>query len=298
MTAQVDRHGLIPYIPSAWDGGASRHTSNVGEAMCTEVQSHLRWCERRGLRPNTIYARKNTLARVGRYAGRCACNLDRTTVDRWWADHPATPAARAVDLSHLRSFYRWGIEAGVVSEDPTSHLPVPRRKRGLPRPVSEDEMARAIDHAPPRVREALVLAAYAGLRGCEIATLRGEDLLWDQGLLLVHDGKGGRQRVVPMHPEVKRTLSPLARTRGALLRKVNGQPITTKALQKQVSLYLNAIGCDSTLHAFRHRFGSRLYAETTDLRLVQEMLGHASPATTAVYTAWSPDRARAGIGAL
>jgi len=264
---------------------------------CDDVERHLRWCERRGLRATTMATRRGVLSRLQRSAGVCPCEVTRAQIDAWWDAHPASAPARAVDLSHLRSFYAWALDDGLRTDDPTRHLPMPRRKRGVPRPVSEDEMERAIGQAPDRVRPWLILAGYAGLRGAEIAGLRGEDVDLERGVIIVADGKGGRQRVVPMHPRVREALAGVP-GRGPVFRQQSGAQITPGCLQTVASDYLRGIGCRSTLHAFRHRFGTRLYEKTRDLRLVQEMMGHSSPATTAVYTAWSPERAALGIGEL
>lgn len=280
---------LVPYVPGMGTRGAP--------AACEDVERHLRWCERRGLRRTTMATRRGVLGRLARTIGCCPCEATRAQIDVWWDAHPASAAARAVDLSHVRSFYGWAIDDELRPDDPSRHLPMPRRKKGIPRPVSEDELERAIGLATDRVRPWLVLAGFAGLRGAEIAQLRGEDVDFDRGVLIVADGKGGKQRVVPMHPRVRQVLADVP-SRGPVFRQRSGEQITPGCLQTVASDFLLGIGCRSTLHAFRHRFGTRLYETTRDLRLVQEMLGHASPATTAVYTAWSPDAAAAGIGEL
>jgi integrase len=144
----------------------------------------------------------------------------------------------------------------------------------------------------------LLFAALAGLRAGEIARLRRDAIRddLDPPVLIVEDGKGGRQRVVPLHPELVAVLSELP-SRGWLFGRYDGQAghIPPHLVSHLCNRALRDAGTSSTLHTLRHRFATKVYANTLDLRTTQELLGHASPTTTAQYAAWTP---AAGVDAV
>ncbi|MDN5768083.1 MAG: site-specific integrase [Humibacillus sp.] len=170
-------------------------------------------------------------------------------------------------------------------------------------------MALSVDD--DRVRLAVQLAAFAGLRRAEIARIHTRDIE-DDCLHVV--GKGGHERLVPLHPELRAALrAELARRRvglpgvgwgstdprpdGWLFPSDRpGEPITAGHIAKLVAA---ALPPGFTTHTLRHRFATRAYRVGRDLRAVQELLGHAAPETTARYAA-VPDRALtdavAGVG--
>jgi integrase len=170
--------------------------------------------------------------------------------------------------------------------------------------MPDADVARALAGAPPRVRSILALAALAalaGLRASEIALLDRADVL-DSAVppvLLVMDGKGGHQRVVPLAVELVEVLrADGLPASGPLFAKRDGRPIHRARVSGLASEYLRELGVTGTLHSLRHWFATELYRQSNDLRLVQEMLGHASPSTTAGYAAWSPGKAATVIATL
>lgn len=135
----------------------------------------------------------------------------------------------------------------------------------------------------------LTLAAYAGLRAAEIAQLCWGDIDESNGLLLVVDGKGGKQRTVPLHDMILKALAQLGQQRrGPVLIRRDGKAghWTHCGVSKYANTHLHGLGFPDTLHSLRHRYATALYFASRDLRLVQDLMGHASPATTAGYTAW------------
>ncbi len=144
--------------------------------------------------------------------------------------------------------------------------------------------------------------AGAGLRAREIAYLRRENVddTAAQPFILV-DGKGGKERVVPASRFVLAELKAHGLpARGLAFRRHDGQPGPNKPwlISKLANDCLHRSGTNATLHQLRHRCLSLLYQETLDLRLVQELAGHSSPATTAVYTLISASRAAEAVEAL
>ena len=89
-------------------------------------------------------------------------------------------------------------------------------------------------------------------------------------------------------------------TAGVVFRRLDGRPgpVSPHRVSQLCSAHLHSLGVPASVHQLRHRFASRLYAQSRDLRMVQEMLGHASPTTTSIYVAWSDDQAAAAVAAL
>lgn len=267
--------------------------------MCVgDRTQHLQWCEHRNLRPATVYQRGRSLIRLQR-ALRC-CPMDATSdqVEQWYAALTMSPEGRATELRHIRQFYRWAQRFGLRTDDPTIRLDAPRLTRRLPRPIRDDDLAAALDFAADRVRPMLLFAAFAGLRAGEIARLRRDAIRDDltPPVLIVEDGKGGRQRIIPLHPQLATVLSELP-VRGWLFPRHDGQPghIPPHLVSQLANRALRDAGTSSTLHTLRHRFATKCYGATLDLRVTQELMGHASPVTTAQYAAWTPS---AGVDAI
>jgi integrase len=156
----------------------------------------------------------------------------------------------------------------------------------------------AVASAPPRVRPWLVLAGWAGLRAKEIALLRRETVLdtaTPPVILVAADAtKGHRERIVPASPFVLAELRTAGLPRaGWVFPRRDGRPgpLAPWTVSHLANRHLRESGTAATLHQCRHRFATVLYQQTHDLRLVQELLGHVSPETTALYSAY--DRAGA-----
>jgi integrase len=211
----------------------------------------------------------------------------------WWmASREWKPETRKSARSVFRAFF------GDHSGSAASGLSKVSMPRALPRPVAEDALEVALARADHKVRLMLLLAAYAGLRTIEIATVRPSTDLRD-GFLTV-TGKGSHQRRVPVHPRLAAELdAELARRRagsyGTGFRWV-GEPapqtwlfpsqdggghVTAGSISHNLSKVLPGVW---TGHTLRHRFATAAYGATHDLRAVQELLGHTNPTTTARYT--------------
>lgn len=223
---------------------------------------------------------------------------DATTaqVDEFIDARNVTDRTRYSWLSALHCFYAWAIRAEHTDHDPTATIIRPRLPRLLPRPVSDDDLAAALRAAAPPVLDWLRLGAYAGLRCGEIAGLCRDDVLTSANRLRVR-GKGGKERLVPIHAEVARSLRGLPH-RGPIFRRADGlafSPWQVSHLGRDMFLSLSI---DATMHQCRHWFGTKLYQGTRDLRLVQEMMGHSSSSTTAGYAAFASDEADGAVGGL
>jgi integrase/recombinase XerC len=179
-------------------------------------------------------------------------------------------------------------------------LVVPRVPRGLPRPVSERDLERALAAAGLLLRVWIELAAYGGLRAGEIARLERADVLdeVDSPTLLLR-GKGGKSRAVPLADSTLADLHALGMpSRGRIFHRADGRPATGRSVGGTVNRHLHALGIPCTIHQLRHRFATCFYRTTRDLRVLQELMGHQSPATTAVYTLVDPSAAAPAVNAI
>lgn len=209
----------------------------------------------------------------------------------------ARSLARA--LSAVRAFYRWLEAAEGIDCAALGVVRTPKRPARLPRPVPEDG-ARAILRAvsagaapwiAARDQAALTLIWGAGLRISEALGLKQRDAPLAEVIRVT--GKGGKEREVPVLPAARhaveryRALCPhAAGANEALFLGARGGPLGPRPLQKAMAEARMALGlpASATPHALRHSFATQLLAAGGDLRAVQELLGHASLATTQVYT--------------
>lgn len=255
---------------------------------------------RRGLMPSTIDRRRSYLWTFARWLGDTPITAATSgDVEAFLARKPLQARTRYSWLSHLSSFYRWAIRHGHADHDPTATIERPRLRRLLPRPIDEDSLALALSRADRRMHAWLMLAAYAGLRCAEIAGLDRDGVLVPERLLRV-TGKGYKDRIVPLRDDVLASLNRygLPRSGPVFLHPVSRKPFRPAEVSREGALFLDSLGVDATMHKLRHRFGTRAYEECQDIRVVQELLGHASPVTTAGYTAYSQQRAARAVHAL
>ena len=220
-----------------------------------------------------------------------------------------TPETKRSVRATLRSFYRWAHAAGHVPHNPAADLAPVRVRRATPRPAPDSAVLAALAAADDRTRLALSLALFAGLRRAEVAALHTRDIT-DHTIRV--RGKGGDERLVPLHPTLAAALSAeLDRRRrrmpatgwstppeadGWLFPGANpGRPLSAHRMGAIIG---DALPPGWTAHTLRHRFATQAYAATLDLRAVQELLGHSRPETTARYAAVPSGSLRAAVAAV
>jgi integrase len=271
------------------------------------IDDHLRWLSLEGKSSQTIAERRRLLIGLHRHLGTPLLAATEDDILGWreamtWA----CDATILAYTSHIASFYTWAIDRGLIDgRSPAARIPRPRIGRRHPRPISTDDLFRALDSAPQPIRLWLVLAAWAGLRCKEIALLR-RDCIQETAeeptvFIAGNATKGRHERIVPLAPfAVDETRAAGLPASGWAFRRRDGKPghNTPTRVSQITNDYLHSLGIAATMHTLRHWFGTGSWRATHDLRVVQEMLGHADPATTALYADWDRPAAAAAVGAL
>ena len=246
--------------------------------MVPEYRGHQ---ERRGLSPRTIA--KNTRC-IRQFLEVVGGDLDAVTpdaVDAFLQTRNLSSRSRYWWLSAIHTFYRWAIRHGHATRDPTELIDRPRLAQTLPRPIATADLAFALESAPPLQRALVSLMAFEGLRCQEVAGIQREDVLdtMTPPMLFVTKGKGGKQRAVPLHDDTIASLRSLPMPRSGPLFDMQPWKVS-----QRVNRFLHGLGIDATAHQLRHWYATECYRDSHDLRMVQELLGHSSPSTTAIYT--------------
>ena len=239
------------------------------------------------------------------------------------AERPLAKRSISNRLAALRSFYRWARREGLVGADPWSAALTPRQPRRLPKVLGVADVTSVIEEAADSSeRRALVLrdlaiveTVYAaGLRISEVAAARLADLDLGRAELRVI-GKGRKERVTLLGGPAQEALSRYLREgrpaliaegglagsadSGLIFLNSKGAPLSVRGLRYRLDRLMRAAGLPSgsSPHTLRHSFASHLLEGGADLRVVQELLGHASLGTTQVYTHVSPARLRSAYRA-
>jgi integrase/recombinase XerC len=214
----------------------------------------------------------------------------------------ARTAARA--LAAWRSFGRFCVRRGILTEDPARGIEFPRASRKLPRAIPRHDLTAALDAlagADPRTlrdRTLLELAYASGLRVSELVGVNRGDVDAVGGLVRVR-GKGRRERIVPVGRAALACLDKhLAgrdpRPDAPVFANPRGERLSVRTVQRVVRARLGQVahGLGVTPHALRHSFATHMLDAGADLRAIQELLGHRSLASTEVYTHVSRARLR------
>jgi integrase len=190
-------------------------------------------------------------------------------------------------VSYIRVFYDWAFTEGLIPENPARRMRIPRVPMTLPRPISEARLEQALDAADPTMAAILGLAAFAGLRACEIARLTWADCYLDDDEPTARVlGKGDRERIVDVSLELRDMLRAVPGSRrGPVIKRADGSPghNTANRISKVGNDFLHENDVPDTLHSLRHRFITQV-ARLGGIHRAREAAGHASITTTSIYT--------------
>lgn len=302
----------------------------AGDALTTLLAEHDDWLAiERGLAANSLAAYRRDLRRYTAFLrAQGASDPARVGEDTVYAfvthleglvdddgNRVLAPSSIARTLVAVRSFHRFCASEGLLPNDPTEEVGAPRVPQGIPKALDEDDvealLGAVVGDTPRAQRDrALLEMLYAtGIRISEAVGLDLGDVDLEAGLVRVL-GKGDKERVVPIGRSAQRVMDAYLRD-GRLRLRVNrprrerdsdavflnarGGRISRQACWGIVQHAGARVGLRDHLspHVLRHSCATHMLDHGADLRVVQELLGHASISTTQVYTKVSPDRLRA-----
>jgi integrase/recombinase XerC len=210
-------------------------------------------------------------------------------------------SSAARKLAALRSFFQFGVKKKWIAENPAKVVATPKQEKRVPSFLSVEEMAGFLE-APPserpldlRDRAVLELLYASGIRVSELVGINLDELSLRERLVRVR-GKGKKERLVPFGRMAGERLAAYLRVRPELIQdrigetalflNYQGRRITARSVERIVDKYirLTAVRRKISPHSLRHSFASHLLSRGADLRVIQELLGHESLATTQKYT--------------
>ncbi len=280
------------------------------------LEEHCRWLETRNYAPGTIH--NNRL-----YVGRClewlaergvvrAQDVTRPMLERYQRalfhhrkqdGMPLSFAGQHVRLTTIQGFFKWLCRHYHITANPAADLELPKVEKRLPRQVLTAREAESILSQPDlgtpqgvRDRAVLEILYSTGMRRKELTGLRLYDLDLERGTVMIREGKGKKDRLLPLGARAAAWLDKyLAEARPKLVVEpderevflcVSGKGLTPGVLGNLVHAHVKASGVAKTgsCHLFRHAMATLMLENGADLRFVQQMLGHARLNTTEIYT--------------
>jgi integrase len=256
-------------VPAEW-------APMIGDYLATRVAA--------GQPATTIRLRREQLNKMARDLGKPPVDVSGEDLVAWLAknSHWAMETRRGARTA-ARLFFLWAYQTGRVPRHIADDLPKIRQPKPSARPAPDDVWREALMAADPRSMLILRLAGQAGLRRSEICQIHTRDLV--DGIagaqLLVH-GKGGKPRVIPISDSLADGIRQIAEPDSWLLANGVGGHLSPGWVGTIISRLMPP---GWTLHTLRHRFATRAYRGTRNLRAVQVLMGHESIATTERYLA-------------
>ncbi len=294
----------------------------MSRPLSTGAEEYLSWLAvEKGRARNTLLAYRRDIATWEEWADRAGVDPAEAgpeLVERHLAElrgRGRNPASMARSTTALRGLFRFLAGEGLIVDDPTVDVRSPRLPRRLPKALDEPDVLALLDSVSGgeprdlRDRALLELLYGTGARISEVVGLSLIDLQGDDGLLRVF-GKGAKERLVPLgapaRMAVDRWLSPAGRPRlapdrwrrrddaEAVFINTRGGRLSRQGAWGIVAQRADRAGLGALVspHVLRHSCASHMLAHGADIRVVQELLGHVSIATTQIYTKLSQDHLR------
>lgn len=265
-------------------------------AEVSYLDEHCRWMIRAGRAARTVKVRRMHMQYLADYFARDPADVSQFELEEWQDSLPLEQLRFKTAV--IRPYFDYLHKRGIRPDNPAALLVTPKAKRGVPRPIAFEAMERAMRTAPPRIQAWLILAAYAGLRAKEIAHLEMrcfEEIPGGGVFIRLTRTKGEHERITALAEWAWDLIRPTLAATGSCFRRERGSgPVTPQQVSQLANDWLHKSGTGSTLHTLRH-WAASSGIEVEDVRVVQEFLGHASPATTAIYTAVQPRRIAAMV---
>ena len=270
----------------------------------------------RGLAKNTLSAYKRDLVRYEEFLnsrGLTSSNANGVDVERFLESLEALKRSSAARImASVRGFHNFLVQENLRQDDPTASVRSPKLPMRLPKALSRDQVVALLEASGPepqdemadaiglRNRAILELMYSSGARVSEVVALDLDEVT-DDGLIRVR-GKGSKERIVPvgsyasssLQAYLVRTRPTLAALKGerALFLNKRGGRLSRQSIWEIIERAGSAVQLDVSPHTLRHSFATHLIEGGADVRVVQELLGHASVSTTQIYTLITVDTLR------
>jgi len=205
-----------------------------------------------------------------------------------------SPRTRHAYRSDLATFYKWGVRRNLLPSNPCDLIDPIKVPRPLPKPVPAELIPLLVAAAPDSDLQLMIgLAAFAGLRVGEIAALDTDDVNMVRNVITVRNGKGGKDRTVPVHPLLRNLLIPYVQRPGRVF------DVRKETIGRRMAAYLHAQGLRATAHKLRATFATEAaIGAEGNITMVQHLLGHSSPTTTMAYVDWNGGESAAVVDAM
>lgn len=282
-------HQMLPFLD--W-----MRVRNYSEQTVIHREHHLRdfviWCDERGLNhPGEI-----TRPIIERYQR-------HLFLYRKSNGEALSGRSQHMRLVPLRLWFRWLVKSRRILSNPAADIDMPRIEKRLPKHIlSADEADKILNGAdvntPLGCRDRAILETLysTGIRRAELCHLHSHDIDYDRGTLMVRQGKGKKDRLIPIGDRALAWIAKyrdrirpefaLANDDGTLFLTHQGEAIDPRWLSEVARRYINAakINKVGSCHLFRHTMATLMLENGADLRFIQVMLGHAELSTTQIYT--------------
>ena len=275
----------------AYNDGGKLNITDSGTLVPIPCMSRIDewevWQHAARLSDVTISERCRVIRLLAHELQRDPAALTPIQIVRWYASHPEwSQATHCTYHSYLRAWYMWLQNQDYRLDNPMTKVGTPKAPDRVARPVADTELMRLLrTNMHHRTRVMILLAALAGLRVHEIAKIRGEDIDLERKLLHVL-GKGGKAKTIPLHRILVTTAEQMPRRGWWFPANATrpGEHMHSKSVSQVIGQAMRRADITRTAHSLRHWYGTTLLDDGADLRVVQELLRHASIATTQIYT--------------
>lgn len=251
--------------------------------MIDQFMKHQRY---RGLSRATMERRRDVLRQFQRFIE--PLSLEQATAEHLeeFIGSKRAPRTKHAYRSDLRVFYAWAMSHKLVAENPALALDTIRVPKPLPRPLAPAVAATLLYFGSRPVRVMIALALFAGLRTFEIAGLDGSDV-WLHSTpptIVVRNGKGTKDRSVPIHPTLRELLAGMPTAGPLFPSRLTGRAMVPESVARAMSRHMQMGGVDATPHQLRHTFVTEVaHRSGGDMRLTADLAGHESMNTTLGY---------------
>lgn len=301
------------------------HQASVeGSGWFPYLQAFLEWTEVKGFSQDTYRRRQAALRRFIVWCGERDLDtpqaITKPILERYQRylyyyrksdGQPLTFGSQHVMLTPLKTFFKWLAKENHILYNPASELELPRKPKRLPKTILPVEDIEAILAQPDvataaglRDRAIMELLYSTGIRRMELVKLTVYDLDARRGTLLIREGKGRKDRFVPVgqralawvakYQQAARPALVVGPDTGCLFLTDQGLPFRRGALSGRIKRYFHAAGIEAagSCHLFRHAMATHMLENGADIRFIQVMLGHEDLSTTEIYTRVSIEKLR------